>query len=105
LPETICPVTSCGEPKPGQAQGDGGIEEQGRENLVVVPIVLVIRVGTGPEARVAGVERIDGGQPLGRRHGQRAQQNGVEEGEDGGIGPDAEGERKHGGKDQAAGFR
>ena len=87
-----------------QVQGDGRVEEQGREDLVMVPIVLVIGVGTGPEAGVARVERIDGGQPLRRLDGQRPQQNGVEEREDGGVGPDTQGKRKHGSKGKAASF-
>ena len=87
-----------------QVQGDGGVEEQGREDLVVVPIVPIIGVGTGPEAGVVRVQSIDGGQPLRRLDGQGPPQHGVQQREDGGIGPDAQGERKHGGNREAASF-
>ena len=89
----------------GKVQGDGGVEEQGREDLVVVAIVPVVGVGRGPQTGVARVERADGDQPFGGLDGQRAQQDGIEQREDSGIGPDAQPEGEHGGRSEGAGFQ
>ena len=46
----------------------------------------------------------DGDEPVLLWEGQRAQKDGVDEGEDGGVGSDAEGERENGGDGEAGGF-
>ncbi len=81
----------------GQVRGGREAAEHAAEDLVVPAQVLVQRVGEGVEAPVAAVVAAfhsESDQLLRVLDGQAAQQHLVEQGEDRGVGPDADGQRE-----------
>ena len=74
----------------GEVDGDGNVQEERREDGVVVAVVLEVGVGDGEAAGVAGVGGEEGGEVSGVADGERAEEKGVEKRKDGGVGADAE---------------
>ena len=74
---------------------NAGIKEKGREGRVPVPVVFVIGIRAEKVARNARVQREHGREARRIGHGQRAQENGVDEGENRGVGADPQRQRKH----------
>ena len=71
-----------------------GVLRHGAERPVAVPEIHEVRVGE-PREGAAGVDLPDGHQTLRLRVRQRPQHDAVDDAEDGGRGPDREGEREH----------
>ena len=89
----------------GQVHGDRRVKEQGREDGVVVAVVLVIRIGTKQKpgvARVRGKHSRQGGR---FPHRQGTQKDRVQQGENGGVRADSQRERHDGYQCEAAVFR
>ena len=81
--------------EPGDA-ANGAVAGQGGEDFVARLVILQIGVRELKEARgccsLAGIEAGDGGEFVGVLDGQRVEDQGVDEGEDGGVGADPDGQ-------------
>src|ERR1019366_4829028 len=84
-----------------EAEGNGGAEaaEHAGERLRLFLEILVHRVRRHARSAIASYVRPGGpdhDELFGLRHGQEAQHQLIDQGEDGGVGADAEGQRGHG---------
>ncbi len=96
------PHQQLGVPTPGQVHRQYRVQKQGREHRVVIPVIPVIRVGTQKLARNARVRGEDRRQVCRIPHRQRAQEYGVQQRENGGVGPYPQRQREHRGQGKAA---
>jgi hypothetical protein len=92
-------------------QGEGkGVGSQTGEDGILVAIVFVVRKGSGRELEVGVgvVGQSVAGVHLGEFRGfidrERMEENGVDDGENGGVGADAEAEREDGDGGEAGAF-
>src|ERR1035441_10387322 len=87
---------------PRQIDRQRRVQQHRREDRVVIPVILVVRIGTQQQARNPRVRGEYRRQVRRIPHRQRAQKDRVEQGENGGVGPDAESQREHGRQREAA---
>ena len=90
-----------------KGEGDGG---QAGKDRVLIAIVLVVGKGGGRKLEIdvgvdgLGVASENFREPSGFLDRKRVEEDGVDDGEDGGVGADAESERKNGDKGEARAF-